>query len=227
MEEKIGSELPAGASWARRKQVERINQYWRIPAILPGGPNKANWVPTSPIFTPLMVVAVLGFLWFFIQLIRLSQSHGDALATDAAIHRDLLNAISFLALGFVSKVLLERIRRKNWARVSAKILDQEMRYTLGTTGLWAWRLRLLCEFVLNGQTYRVTPDLFPPSESGRRTIPLLQRNQLRGMEAPADSVVAYVKTITEPGGELTLLVNPDDPLEAERLKTGWDRIFQP
>ena len=82
--------------------------------------------------------------------------------------------------------------------LEAKCLDREIRQVCSPHGHGGktWAFRLLCEFELAGQTYRVTPDYWTTFSS-------------------ETSVASFLDQAVSPKGCCRLYVNPANPLQAE------------
>jgi hypothetical protein len=103
-----------------------------------------------------------------------------------------------LAIAFFSFGIKSIWSRRNWKVVRARCLDQEIWKGLsdGPDPGRTWYFNLLCEFQLNGQTFRVTPSYW-------RTF------------STKFGVSRFLKRKISPLGWCQLRVNPDNPLQAE------------
>ncbi|MFW5733543.1 MAG: hypothetical protein ACOCWR_00625 [Oceanidesulfovibrio sp.] len=105
-----------------------------------------------------------------------------------------------LVVMFVSLWHGGRRVRRDWRRVQARVLDKEIYedigYADGADSGTTWFFTLLCEFELNGETYRVTPSFWRSfgTQSGVRR---------------------FLEKVVNRNGLCELWVNPKNPLEAE------------
>jgi hypothetical protein len=108
--------------------------------------------------------------------------------------------ISFGGLLFALYSLLvggRRVRR-NWKRVKARCLDQEIfiEYSDDGDAGKSWSFILLCEFEFNGYTYRVTPDFWTTFIT-------------------KGSVSRFLSKRVYSEGFCDIFINPDNPLQTE------------
>jgi hypothetical protein len=100
--------------------------------------------------------------------------------------------------GLLSLAYDARKRRRNWKRIKAKRLDKEIykEKTIDADGHGiTWHFQLLCEFELDGKTYKVTPAYWRTFFTKRGAKNFLESKIKNGM--------------------CELYVNPDNPLETE------------
>jgi len=97
--------------------------------------------------------------------------------------------------------------RRNWRYVAAKCLERDVWKDLGDgpDAGKTWYFRLLCEFELDGRTYRVTPSYW-------RTF------------ATQTGVSNFLKRKISSEGWCLLRVNPANPLQAEIGPDYDDRV---
>ncbi len=109
---------------------------------------------------------------------------------------------SGLVVMFVSLWYGGRRARRNWQRVQARVLNKEIYedvgYADGAEPGKTWFFTLLCEFDLNGETYRVTPSFW-------RSF------------ATKSGVERFLEKVVNRNGLCELWVNPQNPLETELL----------
>ena len=191
--------------WPDYAQEEALNKYWRIRAIMPGTEGKPVMYSTSW----LGLICVIGFVAICVGLVKgiLPPAIG------------LIGVVLCLGIGFLGQKATQAKRKENWMAISAKLLEQEMRYVAGPTGLWNWRVRILCEFNLSSQTYRVTPSLFPSTDQGRK-FPQFPP----GSEVAKDILLDRIHKII-PNRIIKLLVNPNDPLDCEIEESTWHEVY--
>lgn len=103
-----------------------------------------------------------------------------------------------LVITFVSLLLKGRSVRHSWKRIQARCIDREIRqeHADDPDGGKVWRFQLLCEFEMEGRTFRVTPSFW-------RSF------------ATRGGVTRFLDRRISPEGGCELYVNPDNPLETE------------
>jgi len=114
-----------------------------------------------------------------------------------------LLVVSFLALLLVgfSIYTAGRSKRRSWLLVSATCLEHETKRVLSTTGGgYVWAIRLLCEYEVNNEQHRVTPDHWTTFHTESRAQD-------------------FISSQLQYNARCKLYVNPENPLQAE-LATG-------
>lgn len=161
---------------------------WRIESIPFGSPGK----PSKSISFILSTLGLLAFGCLVTSVVMLFRTEDP--------HYMIL-----FAFGGISAFLLhlsnERLRRADWIQITAKCIDKEIKMrrimgSRGSVGNPVWDFRMLCEFVLDGQQYKVTP-------------------LYRKMFNSEKEVNEFLSNTIDDSGNCILRVNPRNPLEAD------------
>ena len=107
----------------------------------------------------------------------------------------LIMMVGGLSLALFSLFFKARRVRRNWVRIPARVLEREIIKEEDSEGK-TWAFRLLCEFDLNGRTYRVTPGFW-------RTF------------ATRWGINRFLDNRISDGGLCELFVNPESPDQTE------------
>lgn len=170
-----------------------INRNWRIEYISHAQPGKPM---LHTIHNPMGIVSLFGMLLFLGGFIYLfvKRSEAENLVVPITL------CVVGLVLAIVSNLLHEKLRKQNWIQVEAKCLDHELIEGRNRENGRVFALRALCEFELNGEAVRCTPESWWPARRG---------------EAPLTN---YIR---DPGMDFAasrLRVNPENPREVEFIE---------
>ena len=107
-------------------------------------------------------------------------------------------AVGGLLFGILSLAWQARWDRRKWKRIRARHIDHEVwqDFSNDSDGGKVWNFLILCEYELDGKTYRVTPGYwcsFP----------------MKG------SVLRFVSKRIAADGTCEIYINPDNPLQTE------------
>lgn len=161
-------------------QDRRQDQAWRIQRI-PAYVGERGWL--HRINPPLLVgvgLWTLAFSAFFTARVNLLGFIG-------------ITGLALIVMLGAQRPGLSR-RRQVWTLVEARCLDRELRLVRNSSGEGFWQIRVLCEFLYDGQLWHVTPD------TAHHHFP---------SEAAAQ---AFLSEHIGDDQEMTLYVNPRNPL---------------
>lgn len=165
-----------------KMKQEKTSTGWRIKAIPyrdPFQPMETNWWAVGG-----SLCFISGIVLFFLYKKQLWLFFGGA---------------GFL-IGLLALLLKARWIRRNWKRIQAKCIDQEIRqvYAPAPNRGKTWCFQILCEFELDGCTYLVTPIYWRSfvTETG---------------------VSQFLAGAISPEGLCELHVNPNNPLQTELI----------
>jgi hypothetical protein len=164
---------------------------WRIEKI-PHEDAKARGVVS---FLP--AVGSVGFIIGFSMLLLILFSRMRILARFAYAAMTL--SAASLSVVFMGLWLMARQKRRGWKVVDGRCVDRELKQVFSANGEhsgWVWDWRIVCEYELNGTTYRVTPEV------GWSTY------------ATEKEAVQYLDKRISPTGGCKLNINPHIPLQA-------------
>lgn len=174
----------------RSVQDKNRDAGWRIPWIPWQAPGQPETVYNTPLTTAVQLVGIALFPGGLV-LLFLSQSRS-------------MGWLAFSVLGWVL-ILLARVyaawhKQRDWICIQAHCLDREIRLCRNAYRSGAsenWEIRLLCEFSLDGRTFRVTPE----------------QSQISAFRSKEQAEKHLAKFIL-PNGVCRLWVRPGNPLQA-------------
>lgn len=189
----------------RKLQNWSANRNWRIDYIF--YPADKGMLVTG-IKNPMGVISIVGMLLFLGGFTYIMIRGGELVNIKPPVSVCLFG----FAMAAVGSIFHEKIRKRNWPTIAAKVLDYETQSGRTPQNHSIWAIRALCKFEIDDKEITCTPEITWPKRRG---------------EAWKNT---YIEEMPDGSKCCHLLVNPENPHEtylvaAKQPTSRWSQFL--